>query len=229
MTKDTRLSCRTMTSATENEEHALYGRCTIVFGACYAYSPHGTCEASKRSRLVCARIKSGNGRWLRRYAARVRELAGTDTRFDDLFREAVLIPIPPSTPMRASATCDLAIALYAAGLAASVWPGLSRRSAVKRSAAAWRWERTTVEEHFRSLSVGCLPTTPARITLIDDVVTKGRTTMAAALRLRAAFPRTRICAFALIRTMGFVPDLRQVVAPCLGTIRWNGRDACREP
>ncbi len=208
---------------------ALCTDCTIVFGAFYTYSPHGTRELSKRSRLLCARVKSGNGKWLRCYAARVRQIAARDRRFGELFREALLIPIPSSTPSRYSATWDLASSLHDSGLAASVWAGLHRRIAVKRSATAWRWERATVEEHFRSLSVESLAVAPARVTLIDDVVTKGRTTMAAALRLRAAFPHARICAFALMRTMGFVSDLAQLVAPCLGTIRWNGRDTCREP
>ncbi|MBV8852392.1 MAG: hypothetical protein JOY91_03270 [Sinobacteraceae bacterium] len=65
--------------------------------------------------------------------------------------------------------------------------------------------------------------------LIDDVVTKGRTLLAAAMRLHESFPQASIQAFALFRTMSFVSDFSRVLLPCRGEIRWNGRDAERRP
>jgi adenine/guanine phosphoribosyltransferase-like PRPP-binding protein len=69
----------------------------------------------------------------------------------------------------------------------------------------------------------------SRIVLIDDVITKGRTLLAAAARLQAELPHADIRAFALIRTLGFVQHMERVLEPCHGVVRWAGGDARREP
>ncbi|TLY79392.1 MAG: hypothetical protein E6K49_03865 [Gammaproteobacteria bacterium] len=61
------------------------------------------------------------------------------------------------------------------------------------------------------------------------MVTKGRTLLAAAARLHEAFPDADVRAFALVRTMGFLPQLDHLLEPCEGVIRWAGGDARREP
>jgi orotate phosphoribosyltransferase len=70
---------------------------------------------------------------------------------------------------------------------------------------------------------------PRRIVLVDDVVTKGRTLLAAAARMRDAFPDVDIRAFALVRTMGLVSGVARLLDPCVGEIRWEGGDAYRTP
>jgi hypothetical protein len=65
--------------------------------------------------------------------------------------------------------------------------------------------------------------------LVDDVVTKGRTMLAAATRVHEAFPSARIDAFAFIRTMGLVEEIEHLIDPCVGEIRWTGEDAQRRP
>jgi phosphoribosylpyrophosphate synthetase len=61
--------------------------------------------------------------------------------------------------------------------------------------------------------------------LVDDFVTKGRTILAAATVLNRAFPAAQIQAFAVVRTMGLVPEVEK--------IRWEiravGDDALRDP
>jgi hypothetical protein len=68
-----------------------------------------------------------------------------------------------------------------------------------------------------------------QLILIDDVVTKGRPLPAAAARLRQTFPGCRIRAFALLRTMGLVPDVDRLLSHCIGEIRWKAGDARRCP
>jgi hypothetical protein len=70
---------------------------------------------------------------------------------------------------------------------------------------------------------------PQGVVLIDDVITKGRTFLAAAARVREAFPHAQIRAFALLRTMGFIAGVEQLLDPCRGEIRWRGGDARRTP
>jgi hypothetical protein len=65
--------------------------------------------------------------------------------------------------------------------------------------------------------------------LIDDVITKGRTILAVAARLHEALPDADIRAFALVRTMGFLPNVEHFLEPCKGFITWAGGDARRDP
>jgi hypothetical protein len=123
----------------------------------------------------------------------------------------------------------LAFALVSAGLGASAWPGLHRVHAVPKSATAPPGSRPTVDLHYESFSIEQIPASPTGIILIDDVVTKGRTLLAAASRLHEAFPRAQIRAFALLRTMGLTPGIAQFWEPCKGQIRWSSGDAHRSP
>jgi predicted amidophosphoribosyltransferase len=97
--------------------------------------------------------------------------------------------------------------------------------------APWRdhRQRQTVQQRYQSLAVIPSPKPPAEIVLIDDVIAKGRTLIAAAMRIREACPKADIRAFALVRTMGLTLDVERLFDPCEGVVRWNGKDACREP
>jgi predicted amidophosphoribosyltransferase len=205
----------------------------LQFAACYAYSPKGDSEVSERSRQLCARVKNGSTKWLRSYVASVHQEVTRKRQFSGFFNEhTLLVPIPISpTATRTSVWVArrLALTLQEAGLAEEVWTGLRRVSSVERSASAWMWERPTVQQHYRSFAVIPAPKPPTEIVLVDDVITKGRTLVAAAMRLHEAFPNADIRAFALVRTMGLILDVERLFDPCEGVIRWNGKDAYREP
>jgi predicted amidophosphoribosyltransferase len=205
----------------------------LQFAACYAYSPKGESDVSERSRQLCARVKNGSTKWLRSYVASVHQEVDRKRRFCGFFNEhTLLVPIPNSpSPTRTSfwVARRLALTLQEAGLAEDVWTGLRRVSSVERSSSAWMWERPTVQQHYRSFAVIPSPRPPAEIVLVDDVITKGRTLVAAAMRLQEAFPKADIRAFALVRTMGLILDVERLFDPCEGVIRWNGTDAYREP
>jgi adenine/guanine phosphoribosyltransferase-like PRPP-binding protein len=84
-------------------------------------------------------------------------------------------------------------------------------------------------QHYESFSV-TLPAFPVRrVVLVDDVITKGRTLLAAASRLQADLPSLEVAAFALIRTLGFVRRMDHVTDLCHGFVRWSGGDARRDP
>jgi hypothetical protein len=138
----------------------------------------------------------------------------------------------------------LAWCLKEVGLAAEVWPVLRRRHAVTKSAFAPAGSRPTVLEHYASFAVErpwgdgargrCRFVADSgqaglRLVLVDDVVTRGRTLLAAAGRLREAFPAAQIGAFALVRTLGRHEILRRVLDPCEGEVRWISGDARRSP
>jgi len=127
------------------------------------------------------------------------------------------------------AALQLAVALSEVGFALPVWLGLRRQVAVRKSATAPGAARPEVREHYESFAVAPPVREMSTLVLIDDVITRGRTLLAAAARLRSKLPHADIRAFALIRTLGFVQQLDRVTEVCHGIVRWGAGDAQREP
>jgi hypothetical protein len=205
----------------------------IPFASCYVYSPSGDGVVSERSRLLCNLLKTADAHFIDKYAERVRRQVETrEPLADYLGCDSVWVPIPgsaPSTPGHRPVAERLARALVEVGVGRDIWTGLFRRRAIVKSATAIPGKRPTVGAHFDSLAVAIDSPPPSRVMLLDDVVTKGRTLLAAAMRLHDAFPETDIRAFALLRTLGRVQGVEQLVDPCIGIIRWRAGDAHRDP
>jgi adenine/guanine phosphoribosyltransferase-like PRPP-binding protein len=106
---------------------------------------------------------------------------------------------------------------------------LRRVRAVRKSGTAPPGGRPTVDAHYESFRIEDTPTPPDSVVLVDDVITKGRTLLAAAARVHEAFPGAQIRAFALLRTMGLIPGVEHLLDPCKGEIRWVAGDAHRSP
>jgi predicted amidophosphoribosyltransferase len=205
----------------------------VAYAAGYAYSPRGNSEVSQRSRQLRDLVKGANPQTLPQIAARVSQWAAA-REFPGFFGpQTTLVPVPARAPRRDPDALwvpeRICLALHAAGLGREVWPALQRTVAVPKSAFAARGERPELQVHMESLAVTShVPPTP-RILLVDDFVTKGRTLLAAAKVLDAAMPALEIRAFAVVRTMGLVPDVEQIRWPVVGEIRLEDGDAVREP
>jgi hypothetical protein len=205
----------------------------IAYASCYVYSPAGMGFICEQSRLLRALLKAGNEKFILKYAMRVRQQSMVSSQLAGFFGTSdVLIPVPGSAPAAAGrlwAAEHLAAALVNVGLGGRAWSGLRRVSAVRKSATALPGERPSVGLHYESFCIECSSAAPDKIILIDDVVTKGRTLLAAASRLHDAFPLADIRGFAMIRTLGLVPGVDQLLAPCKGEICWRAGDAYRCP
>lgn len=203
----------------------------IPFGSFLVYSPHGTTPVSVRSRHFCQGVKTGNTAALRSIVERlVRDFDSTGLSAV-LGPDVTLVPAPRSGVLVAGGLWPsrlIADALVAARLGAAVLPALRRTEAVPKSAFQRRGERPDAVRHFETMSAE-----PAlagrRITIVDDVLTKGNTLLAATSRVAEAFPRATVSAFAVVRTMGLQPDVEALIAPCVGTIRLIGDEAFRSP
>jgi len=206
---------------------------SLSFASCYIYAPRGSGLLSASARIMCQRVKASDPLWLPRYVGCMVEFMARERLFQHLFAgEAILVPVPGSAPSCTApwAAWQVAMALRELGLARVVWAGLERRYPVRKSATALVGARPSVRQHFESFSVGPPPhPIPKKIILVDDVITKGRTLMAAAARLRYELPHADVRAFALVRTMGFLSHLDRLLAPCEGLVHWAGGDARREP
>lgn len=205
----------------------------LAFASCYVYSPSGTDEESERSRVLRELLKGGEERFLLYYAQHARRVMDADSSLAGfLGPDRHLVPVPGSAPSHKGDRLvaeRLAEALIAVGLGKCVWRGLHRVCRVRKSATALRGSRPTVADHYESFHVERELMLPSQFILVDDVVTKGRTLLAAAMRLHDALPTSDIRAFALLRTMGLGQKVSRLLAPCVGEIKWKGGDAVRTP
>jgi hypothetical protein len=205
----------------------------VAYASCYVYSPAGAGVVCEHSRLLRTLLKAGDAHFMVKYAVRVHQQAQESQQLAGFFRsDDLLVPVPGSTPDSCGSTwvaADLADALVHAGIGAMAWRGLHRICSVRKSATAVPGARPTVALHYLSFLMDHPPMNAQNVVLIDDVVTRGRTLLAAATRLQEAFPDAEIRAFALLRTRGLIPSVQRLLDPCRGEIRWKAGDAHRNP
>ncbi len=212
----------------------------VHFGSFLAYSPRGESGTSQQSQLICHAIKRDGligdpqVRAIEYVVARLQQQGAV---FHDLIApDVVLVPCPRSAPFPPGQRPVLWVpmriceALKAAGYGSAVRPWLERKEAVPKSAFAGPGARPSARQHFETMSIMPTLDRPARITVVDDVVTKGATLLAAASLVAQAFPGAEVRAFALVRTEGFVPDIASMVDPVVGRITLKRSDRVyREP
>lgn len=147
--------------------------------------------------------------------------------------EVALVPVPRSAPLPDGALWParvIADLLVEDGFGADVLPCLERVAAVPKSASSPASERPLWHQHYETLAVRADLLQPAQITLVDDVLTMGRTSYACAQRLHEAFPNAEIRVFAVIRTQGLILDVEAIVDPAVGTITgYPSGKTMREP
>lgn len=204
----------------------------LPFAAPLIYSPRGESRFAIRSRELRDGLKRGDPVLLPRIASHVSQLVSAG-HFDGFFGEDVtLVPVPGSAPFVPGALWvpdRIARALQASGLAREIWPTLKRVHAVPKSAWARPGERPDIGQHMESLHLEDRLVPTARIVLVDDFVTKGRTLLAAASLIAQVLPDVHVRAFAVMRTMGLVPDIDRIRDPMVGEIRLEQGDAVRTP
>lgn len=211
----------------------------IEFGAFLAYSPRGTSEPSRRSQTITLRVKNdGPGpepgeSMIMAAARRLRDLIDGTPLAHLLDTSVTLVPAPRSAPLPSKQSLWPALrvceALRAHGFGKEVLPCLKRVTAVRRSSLSRPGERPRPHEHAESMQVDAVIAPPDKITLVDDVVTKGATLLAGASLLKDTFYTADVRAFALIRTLGLVPEIDAVIQPVIGTISSFYGEAERSP
>ena len=109
-------------------------------------------------------------------------------------------------------------------------PLLSRVTPVPKSAYASTGNRPTPHDHLESLQLELALGNPTTVTVVDDIITKGATLLAAVSLIKAHYPGAEVRAFGILRTLGLRPDVDDIIAPVVGTITLTAYgDTAREP
>lgn len=210
----------------------------IRFGSFLIYAPRGTNEVSRRAQQFVRALKEERPigappQSPSDYAARRFADEHPASLFDELFADSpLLVPVPRSSlPVEGGIwpAYNISAALVRHGIGATVLPCLERVKAVPKSAFAASGTRPKPLDHYDSIQATKMMTDRQSLCLIDDVVTKGATLLAAASRLQETYPQAKLTAFALVRTLGFVDDIERIVQPVIGTLTLRGDEAFREP
>ena len=194
----------------------------IPYGTFANFSPRGQSKLSQKSQLICSRIKSGKfnpDNLVPHLSAPIGQVLQPF-----LDPSVTFVPVPKSHPLRDGAlwpSLVIAEGLRQLGFGETVSSLIKRTSAIKKSATAGWGNRPSVSDHYRTLEVERDIFQPLKITLIDDVLTKGSTVFACARHLHEHFPKAEIRAFALFRTQGYITDIETFIDPSVGTISYN--------
>lgn len=146
--------------------------------------------------------------------------------------DAILVPAPRSSILVEGALWParrICQALVDRGLGARVWVGLRRVEAVEKSAFAAPERRPKAADHYRTMACERpLAGTLGRIVVVDDVITRGATTLGAVSRLMDTLGHEDVHGFGLVRTMSDV-QVESIVGPARGRIELRGADTYRIP
>ena len=107
---------------------------------------------------------------------------------------------------------------------------LERVNPVAKSSTSSPERRPKPLDHVRTLGISKqIELVGAnKITIIDDVITKGATLIAAASVLKHHLPDASISVFGLVRTISY-GEISAIMEPVLGEITVTGNDANRNP
>lgn len=209
---------------------------SLEFGSHFVYPSPVATAAEQNARAFLLRMKQDfispvppHERLIDRAVAQIHRawLRGAHRPF--FGPNVTLIPAPGSArqkPNTVSSPRTICEALVSAGLAARAFPCIERLTAVPKSAYAGPGGRPNAQQHFDSMRVRRGLDDFEHIVVLDDIVTRGATLIAAAARLAEAYPRASIRAFAIARTKPMTVGIEQ---PCVGTITVSHGRCRREP
>lgn len=214
-------------------------RSELSFASFLTYCPRGDADAIKRSQNLMRQVKENRvirsgaheEATARRVARRFRE---RDPAFakDFLGPDRTLVPVPRSglrVPGALWPAHEIATALRSEGFGMHLLPCLQRSVAVMKAATARSEDRPKARAHFDSLALRDPLSLPARITLVDDVVTRGAQLFGAAWRIWSQRPDVEVRAFIVLRTISNAEDFHSIADPCTGRIEWRAEDCRRVP
>lgn len=208
----------------------------VDFGSLLTYTPRGDEIQHRESRNVMIRLKNDeklkSGNLISEMIAKMIKENLAEYPFRNYFDgDVVLIPTPKSSlPQKDELWVPQRItkALSEQGLGKSE-ECLVRETPLPRSSRVSAANRPKASQHYESLKVRELLFKPKEIVLVDDVITRGATSLGAVNRLHEAFPEAKIRVFTVMRTISNSLKFTNYIEPCVGIVSLVGVDAFRNP
>lgn len=211
---------------------------SLEFGSLLSYSPRGNSEIERQSRTLMRNLKEdqfvSNPKILMTdfISEIIKKYIKTLPFTYFLKTNPILVPIPNSSLMNSGTLWvpkRLANALVRNGFGRAVEECLKRVKPLPKAATSSAVNRPKAVQHYDSIEIQTTLGEANELLLVDDVVTRGATMLGAANKLQDAFPRSRIRAFAAIRTISPPDVFYGVYKPCVGEIKLVNQDTFREP
>lgn len=215
----------------------------LPFTAFLKYAPRGSSPLSRMSKRYVQAIKSnttehtlgGLVRIIPYCATRLKAELPLHACLSSCFSAGVIaVPAPRRAPLVAGGlwpAMKLCEAFRAEGLVSDVRTLLERKLAVTKSATAKPSQRPSPEVHYESIAVSAVPpllTARSRLLVVDDVITRGATSLACYARLLESYPGVPIHCFALVRTIS-PGEIDRLIDPVTGEITFGPGNLHREP
>lgn len=166
-------------------------------------------------------VKRGSDHFLDRAAAALRT-HWRSGRFEDWFGPGVtLVPVPRSSPLVTGGLWPsdrICTHLVRHQLTRDSLPLLARTKPVMKAAYASPGSRPSVSDHRNSIRIDLDLGVGEHILVVDDIVTRGDTLFACVMMLQGAYPDVEVRGFVLVRTMGLIPEIEDIIDPVAGTI-----------
>jgi len=212
---------------------------TLAFGSLLSYSPRGSSEVAKQSQTARNNLKTDAH--LPRLNMTMTEYVGELTKkiisnypFSKLFeKKPILVPMPKSSLMR---TGDLwvpqriAIELNKRECGGEVIECIYRKTFLPKSSTSNAKDRPTAFQHFNSMGIQTnLLSDPKEVLLVDDIITRGATTLGAANRVYLTFPKANIRVFAALRAVTPPDVFTHIFDSKIGSITSSGDHTFRKP
>ncbi|MCB2197644.1 MAG: hypothetical protein KQH79_17425 [Bacteroidetes bacterium] len=207
-------------------------RSEIEFFTIGSYSPRGVSDEAKKSQKFTHAFKGGREQAI---LAAIQFLKSIDnSKVDSFFgNDSILVPVPKSSLMSPDTLWPskvIAELLVQEGFGKIVLPLVERTTSIPRSSQFYSAStRPSLEKHFNSLNVKIELLSSPKFTLIDDILTIGRTSFACAQKLAQAYPDAEVRCFAMLRTRSRYFDVtaEATFSSLLHIIDSNGMDDVR--
>ncbi|MDR5591213.1 hypothetical protein [Christiangramia sp. SM2212] len=194
-------------------------------GVLLNYSPRGTSDRAKNSRILKGRLKNANPKTINDVCRVLNNNENSEVLRIFFENNQCLVPVPRSAPLLRNAlwpTLRIAELFVQNGIGSSVSTMVNRIDPVPKSSQFYSAEdRPTISTHLRSLRVNPPPPDTNNFILIDDILTLGRTTTACALKIKEILPNANIKIFSLMRTIGRQDDIDLLLNPRTDYIYYN--------
>ena len=203
----------------------------VRFAAILAYSTlkNPSTEVSRQSQTVRDALKSCRQEYLERFGLRAAQAMGEVAGLGDfLGADTTLVPVPRRVPRVGNdahwPALRLCQELEKRGLCGGVAIVLERTVRIRKSAYLRKGqERPSPEEHIATMAVDASAAglLLRRVTLVDDIVTRGSQLFAAASLLASALPGVEVRGLAAARAVSG-EEVASIYDPVIGTITNGG-------